>query len=260
MMELPRNNADYGKSEYWNQRYSREEQYDWLGVYDHFSSALENILDRHHGSDSILHLGCGNSSLSSDLQNAGWWNVTNIDISSVVLHNMRSLDRLAHQQTYLAMDMTNMPFRDHCFDIVIEKATLDSLLVTSKSPWDLDTRECQLVKKSLGEIKRVLQRGGTFVSITFAQPHFRVPLLASQQLAWDVQVQKIKGQGLDCYVMAMRDGDPGPALRQYSVPYKLALVENESWESSDEERFLDNLNLSSSSDSDPDDESWTQSA
>jgi hypothetical protein len=27
-----------------------------------------------------------------------------------------------------------------------DKATLDSLLVTSKSPWDLDTPECQLGK------------------------------------------------------------------------------------------------------------------
>jgi ubiquinone/menaquinone biosynthesis C-methylase UbiE len=50
------------------------------------------------------------------------------------------------------------------------------------------------VKKSLGEIKRVLRRGGTFVSITFSQPHFRVPLLATQELAWAVHVQKVKGE------------------------------------------------------------------
>ena len=49
--------------------------------------------------------------------------MTNIDISTVVLHNMRRQeDRRRRPQTYLAMDMTNMPFRDHSFDIVIEKA------------------------------------------------------------------------------------------------------------------------------------------
>jgi ubiquinone/menaquinone biosynthesis C-methylase UbiE len=52
----------------------------------------------------------------------GWSNVTNIDISTVVLHNMRSQE--ARQQTYIAMDMTRMPFRDSSFDIVIEKAGL----------------------------------------------------------------------------------------------------------------------------------------
>ncbi len=31
------------------------------------------------------------------------------------------------------------------------------------------------------------------------------------------------GQGLDCYLMVMREGDPGPALRQYSVPYSLTI-------------------------------------
>jgi 2-polyprenyl-3-methyl-5-hydroxy-6-metoxy-1,4-benzoquinol methylase len=66
-------------------------------------------------------LGCGNSSLSADLHQVGWRHVTNIDISPVVLRrNMRKQERTPH--TYLAMDMTNMTFRDHTFDIVIEKA------------------------------------------------------------------------------------------------------------------------------------------
>ena len=39
------------------------------------------------------------------------------------------------------MDMTRMPLKDHSFDIVIEKATLDSLLVTAKSPWNFQSEE-----------------------------------------------------------------------------------------------------------------------
>lgn len=258
IMELPERNADYGRAEYWDQRYSREEQYDWLGDYKHFGRALDTILQKHHQSDSILHLGCGNSSLSSDLQKAGWRHVTNIDISTVVLHNMKQQQQQQQHHTFLAVDMTNMPFRDHSFDIVIEKATLDSLLVTSKSPWDLTTPECQLVRQSLGEIKRVLRRGGTFVSITFSQPHFRVPLLATTHLGWAVNIEKVTGQGLDCYIMSMSDGDPTPAIHTYTVPYRLSIEENENWESSDEERFLDNLNVHS--DSEPDDDSNAQSA
>ncbi len=42
---------------------------------------------------------------------------------------------------YLLMDMTRMPVKDDSFDIVIEKATLDSLLVTAKSPWNFQSEE-----------------------------------------------------------------------------------------------------------------------
>ena len=91
--------------------------------------------------------GCGNSSLSADLEKVGWWNVTNIDISTVVLHNMKNQDQAS--QTYLAMDMTNMPFRDQSFDIVIEKAGI------SFTNW------AQCLTKSVAEaIKLFNQRNG----------------------------------------------------------------------------------------------------
>ena len=37
-----------------------------------------------------------------------------------------------------------MPLKDASYDIVIEKATLDSLQVTAASPWDLQSQENQL--------------------------------------------------------------------------------------------------------------------
>ena len=48
---------------------------------------------------------------------------------------------LTLRSEYLLMDMTRMPIKDHSFDIVIEKATLDSLLVTAKSPWNFQSEE-----------------------------------------------------------------------------------------------------------------------
>ena len=85
--------------------------------------------------------GCGNSSFSTELSNAGWTNITNLDIS---LNGLKTLKQREPKSEYLLMDMTRMPLKDASYDIVIEKATLDSLQVTAASPWDLQSQENQL--------------------------------------------------------------------------------------------------------------------
>ena len=49
---------------------------------------------------------------------SGWRNITNIDISANGLKRLQARDR---QSSYLIMDMTKMPLKDHSFDIIIEK-------------------------------------------------------------------------------------------------------------------------------------------
>ncbi|XP_023330813.1 methyltransferase-like protein 13 isoform X2 [Eurytemora carolleeae] len=188
-MNLPRN-EDYSKPEYWEKRYISEEEYEWLGGFQCYKSILQKYLSKHQQSDSILQLGCGNSSFSTDLRNEGWENITNIDISLTGLQKLRRRER---DSNYVLMDMSIMSFKDKAFDIVVEKCTLDSLLVTAESPWDLDSKQHKLVGRVLKEIKRILNPGGTFISITFSQPHFRVPLLLAEGLGWSVQVEKIEG-------------------------------------------------------------------
>lgn len=111
--------------------------------------------------------------------------------------------------TFLQMDMTDLQFPDHQFDLVLEKATLDSLLVDCSSPWDITSPSHQLVSRCLQEVKRVLDpSSGVFLSITFSQPHHRVPLLAHPGLDWEVDLDKVSGAGLlDYYVVQCKAGD-----------------------------------------------------
>ena len=70
------------------------------------------------------------------MYNDGFEDITNIDISEVVIKKMSS--KHAHMK-FVSMDITNLEFGEEKFDLVIEKSTLDALLVDNKSHWDLDS-------------------------------------------------------------------------------------------------------------------------
>ena len=57
----------------------------------------------------ILVLGCGNAEFSEDLYDDGFHNVTNVDLSSVVIHHMkeRNEERRPRMQ-FIVMDITDM--------------------------------------------------------------------------------------------------------------------------------------------------------
>lgn len=91
---LPEQNAGYARSEYWNARFAKEEQYDWLKGYSYFRHLCVPHL---HSSNKILILGCGNSSLTQDLYNDGFHNLTSIDLSEVVVEQMQAKAAAAGQ-------------------------------------------------------------------------------------------------------------------------------------------------------------------
>jgi len=240
---LPASNSDYSSPAYWDSRYSREPHYEWLLDYRALAPALAPLLARLGTEARILQLGCGNSGLALDLHTAGYTDVTNIDISGVCVANMK----VQHPElTFLEMDMASMAFPDASFDLVVEKATVDSVLVDT-SPWELTSPGHLLATRTLREVKRVLRPQGTFLSITFAQPHHRVPLLTQPGLSWSVVVDKVSGEGslLDYYVMVMEEG--GEAGRQAALA-RWGLGEGPSlgWRedavvSEDEETFIEGL-------------------
>lgn len=82
----------------------------------------------------ILIPGCGNSSLGAELYDAGYHNITNVDTSAVVIAQMndRYLDK--EDMEFTNMDARSMEFLpNNCFDVIIDKALLDSLLCSSSN-------------------------------------------------------------------------------------------------------------------------------
>ena len=91
---LPETNVQYLQTNYWNNRFDSEQQYDWFKDYNHFKHLCIPHLQPN---DSILILGCGNSSLTQDLYNDGYMNLTSVDLSAVVIDRMRTKAAAASQ-------------------------------------------------------------------------------------------------------------------------------------------------------------------
>ncbi|XP_072220320.1 EEF1A lysine methyltransferase 4 [Leuresthes tenuis] len=241
---LPDDNSRYKDVAYWDERYKTEQTYDWLGSLSKFQHLLGKLIKK---DDSILILGCGNSSMSGDMYNAGYHAITNIDYSSVCISNMRARYSDCPSMTWHQMDVRQLSFSDASFDVILEKATLDAIMVEEKTPWEVSPETACFIHQALMEISRCLKPGGRFVSITFAQPFFRKRLYARAQYNWSIKHHSY-GDGFEYFMYEMTKGEElspeDAALEQKlleeskSPPSSLITAQNE-----DKEDFLSNINL-----------------
>merc|ERR1712118_37277 len=96
----------------------------WAGLKDIFS---EYIQQNHQ----MLVIGAGNSRLSEEMYEEGYHNISNIDISLTVTKAMQEKYQDKAGMSYQQMDCRAMDFPEGIFNVVIDKATLDSILCVS---------------------------------------------------------------------------------------------------------------------------------
>jgi 2-polyprenyl-3-methyl-5-hydroxy-6-metoxy-1,4-benzoquinol methylase len=132
-MDFPKKNESYKLKEYWDERFAEEDNFEWCKSYCDFKHLMIQHVRKN---DRILMLGCGTSRLSEDLYLDGYKNIVNIDYSPVVIEKMKQKHQNFVEMQYLVMDITKMTFDKKSFDVVIEKGTLDALLVDEKHLWN----------------------------------------------------------------------------------------------------------------------------
>ncbi|XP_043926807.1 EEF1A lysine methyltransferase 4 [Protopterus annectens] len=154
MEELPDSNSHYREQEYWDQRYSgsSDSSFEWFGPYAAFSHLLEGPEGRVQKWERILVLGCGNSAMSYDMFHGGYRFITNIDYSSVCIENMRSKYSECTSMEWKMMDARSLEFMNESFDVVIEKGTLDALMVDEKDPWNVSPEGAKVLDQVLTEV------------------------------------------------------------------------------------------------------------
>lgn len=114
----------------------------------------------------------------------GYKNIVNIDISEIVIKQMKLRNIKNTKMTWLVMDCLKMEFKDNEFDAIIDKSTIDAILCGEYSFYN--------TAKMLNEVQRVLSPGGLYMSISYGKPETRVFHFKREHLDF----------GLECYVLS----------------------------------------------------------
>ena len=188
MSLLPRAHKEFQQKDYWDTFFTkRSAPFEWYGEYLDLCHVLHKYLKP---PNKILVVGCGNSKLSEDLYDAGIRNISNIDISEVVIKQMapRNKEKRPHM-SFTVMDVLRMDYSAAQFDCVLDKGTLDALFTDQ-------TRETvEKVDRLFSEVERVLKVGGRYVFVSLAQEHILVKVMVCFGSGWMVRVHKVEGGG-----------------------------------------------------------------
>jgi len=79
-------------------------------------------------------------------------------------------------------------FTDEQFNIIIDKGTIDAIMCEQGDVWVVEEKLASQIDLVCKEISRILKPGGTFIYISFGQPHFRKPLLDHPEYNWTYKV------------------------------------------------------------------------
>ncbi|KAM4641519.1 eEF1A lysine and N-terminal methyltransferase [Discoglossus pictus] len=183
---LPRSSKEFASQEYWEHFFRRrgERAFEWYGGYLELCGVLHKYI---RAPDRVLVVGCGNSELSERLYDAGCQNLTNIDVSEVVIRQMTERNSSRRPlMTFQLMDATQTTFNDSHFQAVLDKGTLDAILT------DSEESTLETAGKMLTEIGRLLQCGGRYLCVSLAQAHVLEKLVGHfSQGGWMVRVHQI---------------------------------------------------------------------
>ncbi|KAL0548017.1 hypothetical protein IC582_012456 [Cucumis melo] len=181
--------GDFTSKENWDNFFTirgHGDAFEWYAEWPELKDPLISHLTTLSKSPSpqILVPGCGNSSLSELLYDAGFGCITNIDFSKVAISDMlRRNVRERPDMRWRVMDMTNMQFTNDTFDAVVDKGGLDALMEPEVGS--------KLGSQYLTEVKRVLKPGGKFICLTLAESHVLGLLFPKFRFGWKMSIHVI---------------------------------------------------------------------
>ena len=188
----------YSEKSFWNSRYeSSTEEFDWYLEWAKLKASVSQFITP---SGIALVLGCGNSSMSSQLLSDGFEKVVSIDFSDVVINQMKKMHSKQSKLEWDVGDITKMKYQNNSFDYVFDKATFDTLLCGDNSN--------KVVLTLLKEISRVLKPGGTFVIVSYGTPETRKRFFDGNQtplsITQSIKVEKPGFTGTSYYIYVIK--------------------------------------------------------
>lgn len=173
---------NYGDADYWEKRYEEQQgnTFDWLEDYENLKCVIKELINP---DSKVLILGCGNAELSEQMYEDGYVHIDNIDISSVVIQQMKERNASKNDMTWNVMDVRDLRFPANTFDIAIDKSTIDALLCGDSAYIN--------VARMTKEVQRVLKVGGVYMVISYGIPETRLDHFQWKHLKWDVSNQML---------------------------------------------------------------------
>jgi len=223
----------YQDEDYWERRYktgdkgANPDQIDDRGVgwLCGYQGPLQETLQAITGGDRskvILNIGCGLDRLSPDIYADGFTNLLSSDISAHAIAEMqKASSEDMPMAKWLVDDVMQMNVPSESVDIVMDKGTLDALLIRPQ-PF-------RCAAKALREIQRVLKVGGIYMLITHGRGDpdtWRLPLLAMPHLSFNIAKTPDMG-GYFIFVCTKLPGSDGDAEKAWQEAVEWARQRDE---------------------------------
>ena len=192
----------YSKKSFWNERFEKtDSNFDWYADWEQLEKYFKIFLSEE---DKILMVGCGNSKMSSQMYNSNFKNITNIDISDIVISKMQ---KQFPEMKWIEMDATKMDFKDDTFDCSIDKGTLDAIMCgNDPSP----------PAKLIREMHRVTKKGGYYCIITHGDPESRLNYFVkfkNEKYDFDIKWEKINLSFMANLINSLRNKSSNHTLK-----------------------------------------------
>eukprot|EP00440_Ansanella_granifera_P062970 gb/GFBE01068283.1/.p1 GENE.gb/GFBE01068283.1/~~gb/GFBE01068283.1/.p1 ORF type:complete len:317 (+),score=56.45 gb/GFBE01068283.1/:1-951(+) len=183
----PYGHARYGMA-YWDAWHAAagSDVIDWYMGYARLRDIFKAEFPTPSSEPEILDVGSGMSEVPACLFNDGWQFVTAIDSSAEAVRLAKSHPQHAskHEMQFLQMDVCSLDFPDECFDVVLDKATFDTLVSSSIA----EIRS----EAMLSEVFRVLKPGGIYLMVSHSGPARRLRYLAKDaRRPWKVELARL---------------------------------------------------------------------
>lgn len=197
---LPKEHKEFHEKEYWDNFFKKrgKKAFEWYGEYHELCGILHKYTKQ---TDNILQVGCGNSSLASDLYDVGYRNIRSIDISDLVIRQMSDQNKERPQLVFEKMDATDMKYSDNSYSVVLDKGTLDALFT------DTSLDVVNTVEKMFSEICRVLRLGGRYICVSLLQEH-----ILSHLVRW------FSGKGWPVRIIRCQEADAAKEPQDRGMP------------------------------------------
>ena len=190
---IPDSAVAYTQLEYWQARFSREANYEWLAGFAALRAHVRPHLERLRPAAEarVLLVGTGNSPLAEDLEKDGFHCVTATDYSSEVIARMAArcaqLPPPVSGIKWAVADMRDLRgIADGSCDAVVDKAAMDAVLADGGDAWpgQAPPHLMETARAIVEAAARVLAPGGVYLQLTFAQPQFRRQYLSQAPAQW----------------------------------------------------------------------------